>query len=104
MNVVEALNYVASPATHADTTSNEALRALSAEVNRLTSHVLICSQALTDEALKRYPKDTRKGEWPEEGVHIHCWVECVWVPRQYISGRSLPGHLWLPAPPPPTDD
>lgn len=47
------------------------------------------------------PRDTRKGEWPEEGQEIliwdwrqSAWEHCMWAPKDQNS-------IWLPAPPSP---
>jgi putative ubiquitin-RnfH superfamily antitoxin RatB of RatAB toxin-antitoxin module len=56
-------------------------------------------------------RDTRKGEWPELGQHIHIWKCYEWCSHVYRT--EMPGALWglksqfsrwLPAPPPPSDD
>lgn len=52
-----------------------------------------------------HPRDTRKGEWPDEGESIQwwskpgqCWIACVhhWTMRDLL--------IWLPAPPSPEGD
>lgn len=105
MTLVEALNYVASPATDVETADAEALKTLSAEVNRLQSHVLICSRALNEENLRRYPRDTREGNTPDDGQTVIVWIESTgqWSVQEWQSRSRLGqvGHLWLPVPPDP---
>ena len=49
------------------------------------------------------PRDTRQGEWPEEGQDIHVWRHQEWEAHAYHSQFSMPSDIWLPAPPSPED-
>lgn len=50
------------------------------------------------------PRDTRKGQWPDEGQHIHVWWCYEWTPMVYRKASSNAHQLelrclWFPAPP-----
>ena len=57
-------------------------------------------------------RNTRKGEWPEEGQRVHYWDGDEWWSWQYgRESEAFDGlwatdcqRLWLPAPPPPNKD
>jgi hypothetical protein len=61
---------------------------------------------LRSEQSKHIVKDTRKGEWPEDNQEVHVWDASgfQWHAHNYLTDWAMPGELWLPAPPPPTDD
>lgn len=49
-------------------------------------------------------RDTRKGEWPEEGQRMQVWDECEWSPWIHVdNAEGFDGRYWLPAPPPPEE-
>jgi len=50
------------------------------------------------------PRDTRKGQWPDEGQDIQVWDRFFGLWESSPQGSKIPDHyLWLPAPPAPED-
>lgn len=78
------------------------------EADRLASKLGDALQIITNlEDLHRV-RDTRKGEWPDEGERVHSWDGDEWWSWQHgPEAKGFDGelkyHFWLPAPPPPTE-
>jgi hypothetical protein len=68
--------------------------------------LLDAALALADEVERlralHTPRDTRKGEWPEEGQDIQRWFGNDYGWRSYRGGDNMHVYLWLPAPPAPS--
>ncbi len=73
-----------------------------AEVERAAAGLI-----LKYEESERAVRDTRKGEWPEPMQEILRWRDDEWYHHHFAGSHKdcwKEDHLWLPAPPPPTDD
>lgn len=92
MNVDRALE-LAVMAAEDDSPWSESLKVLAAEVTRLRAAAI--------------PKDTRKGEHPDDGQQVLVWIDImnVWCVQEWWSNSRLGqvGNLWLPAPPSPEE-
>lgn len=87
MNVELALKIAKDPNDYPVPSAELAVVTLATEVERLRAATI--------------PKDTRKGEWPEEGQKIWVWGSS-WFPWTMKQPWESVDHLWFPEPPPPT--
>lgn len=73
-------------------------------LGRVEARLEYVEMALRSEQAKHRVRDTRKGEWPDEGQRMQVWDECEWSPWIHVDdAEGFDGRYWLPAPPPPEE-
>ena len=71
-------------------------------LGRVAGHLEHLGMMLRHEESKQRIRDTRKGEWPSAGTRNIWWDDGRWrASRPKMIHGDI--HLWLPAPPPPTE-